>query len=251
MKKSTGAIVLSVLLAFSMLSVLNLHFAASDPEVMWVPRDYPTIQAAVDNANTSATIMVSAGFIDPGNIVVYKQLILQGEDNKALIDPAYSGDGIQVTASDVTISGFTIRNSNPSSGAGIRIEYCDDVNVTDCNITGNYEGVRMDHSDHCWLQHNSFSDNSYMALRAFYSEFTEFKHNTVLNNHGGIAMREGSHNANIWDNYFDNNKMVGIQIGSNYSVIQVNSHRWRLWHKSLPTCHRQHLRRQQCLVKCL
>ena len=93
-------------------NVGDIEVEIPDSDIIRVPEDYSTIQAAVDAASSGCTIQVSAGtYIE--NLVVYKPLTLIGADRSTTV---INGDGsediIRVTANGCTISGFTIQGSD-------------------------------------------------------------------------------------------------------------------------------------------
>jgi parallel beta-helix repeat protein len=81
-----------------------------------VPDDYPTIQEAVNNASAGTTIFVRSGNYST-QIVVRKPLSLIGEDpdNTIIETPkilkSRAVSTVEVFSENVTISGFTIKNS--------------------------------------------------------------------------------------------------------------------------------------------
>ncbi|KYK23258.1 hypothetical protein AYK21_02860 [Thermoplasmatales archaeon SG8-52-2] len=76
------------------------------------PYNYSKIQYAIDDASDGDRVYVfddSSPYYE--NIVVYKSIIIQGENkNTTIIDGSNNGHGIDIVADDVTITGFTIRN---------------------------------------------------------------------------------------------------------------------------------------------
>jgi pectin methylesterase-like acyl-CoA thioesterase len=93
-----------------------------------VPDDYSSIQEAVDNAPWGGTVFVRSGSYSD-RVFVNKSLSLIGEDPENTVIsisslPFLSYAAIEVSASDVTISGFTITH------AYIGIDLTDDQDVT-------------------------------------------------------------------------------------------------------------------------
>ena len=101
------------------------------PKTIIVPDDYPTIQAAIDNASAGDSVFVKKGvyytYTDyTHQLTINKPLSLIGENpENTFLDGAKESylfigtspyhpyaffSGINITASDVTLSGFTIRN---------------------------------------------------------------------------------------------------------------------------------------------
>ena len=83
--------------------------AAASSATIYVPDDYPTIQAAVDAANPGDTIKVAAGTY-PENLTVEKRVSLLGENRDTIIDGGGDNTAIWVKVSKVSISGFTVQN---------------------------------------------------------------------------------------------------------------------------------------------
>ena len=94
--------------------------------------NFSTIQAAIDDpeTNDTHTITVDAGTYTE-NVEVNKSVILQGENSdNTIIDGNASGIVVNVTADNVTITGFTIRNGT----TGIYLSSDNNV-VKENNIT--------------------------------------------------------------------------------------------------------------------
>lgn len=109
-----------------------------------VPTDQPTIQAGVDAASESDTVLVASGtYTGPGNYNILmdgKGLVIRSESGPAgtIIDCESNGRAFQIEgpmAFNPVIEGLTIKNGQ-SSGGGI---YSNDqsVSVLDCAFMGN------------------------------------------------------------------------------------------------------------------
>jgi len=82
-----------------------------------VPTDFSTIQAAVDAATPGDIVDVAAGTY-PENVEVVKSVNLIGADrDTTIIDGSGTGIVVTITASDVKLSGFTIKNSGTDINA--------------------------------------------------------------------------------------------------------------------------------------
>jgi len=123
-------IVLFVLCTFTLAScvVLPRVVSAVLSGVIKVPQDYPTIQEAVDAANPSDTILVSAGTYNE-YVYVNKGLNIIGES--ATNTTVWSTDVFEVHADNVKISGFKINSGGPGSGVAL-------IDSHGCNISHNF-----------------------------------------------------------------------------------------------------------------
>ncbi|MBA7692164.1 hypothetical protein ES703_100722 [subsurface metagenome] len=118
----------------------------ANPGDIYVPDDYPTIQAAIDAAFAAegGTVNVAAGTYYE-NIEMLDNVIIQGSGaNVTFIDGG--GSGSVVTAnnvgSNVKLDGFTITGGNATStvggaGGGISLQYNSSANISNCIIIGN------------------------------------------------------------------------------------------------------------------
>jgi plastocyanin len=121
-----------------------------------VPRDYATIQAAVDAAKPGAAIVVRPGRYDGGVEIATPDLVIRGVDRFRTI--VGGGDsvptGFKVTADDVVIKDLTVRNF---TGAGIEIEGADGFTVNRVDLIKNRTyGVRAE-SSHDGVLKSSFA----------------------------------------------------------------------------------------------
>jgi parallel beta-helix repeat protein len=86
------------------------NFLPEERKTLTVPDDYPTIQAAISAARPEDTVSVRKG-VYRENIIISKSLTLQGEDRRTtIIDGGGSGNVVHITASQVMVSGLTVRN---------------------------------------------------------------------------------------------------------------------------------------------
>ena len=132
MHKTTAVLLVFVMAASG---VAALFPAKAEPKTITVPDDYPTIQAAINNASAGDTVFVKNGiYYTPFGIGidVDKPLSLIGENSKETVIvgvPSRYGENkvIQIDADNVVISGFTIRDD----WIGI------DIGSSRCKLAGN------------------------------------------------------------------------------------------------------------------
>ena len=249
-KKIVSEIML-VLLTIGMLSLaLNIQPAKASLPVHNIDTglDYATIQEAIDAPETldGHTIFVKAG-IYYENVVVDKSLSIIGEDRFAtIIDGGGTGKVVEISANNVTLRGFTVRNGE----YGISGYNQDFVKVTDCNVTGNsVDGIRVGWSRwivmNCTISNNGaggiYIDSGYYNLienNTFLSNWIGFRiylhpqwcgssspgnnilrNNAFANNTYGIELGWAGGNVLRGNIMTNNNYSLGISGGSIYSLI--------------------------------
>jgi len=157
----------------------------ADSSTIKVPDDYPTIHEALNKAGSGDTIFVRKG-IYAENIVINKSLTLIGENREStIIDGGARGNVISVKAPNVTISGFTVRNSDPSMGCGILIELFGNIVISNNNIRNNKIGIRISSSSRNQICGNIISAN-YIGIQLFSSSDNAIYRNVIFDNAVGI-----------------------------------------------------------------
>ena len=128
---SKGFISVIVLLFIISLTILPSATVKAQSKTIIVPDNYPTIQAAIDNASAGDTVFVRSGTYNQ-NISIGKSINLIGQNSQTtkLIMPQFyvfhNGPAvappptyvININANEVTISNFTVENPN-YGGIGI------------------------------------------------------------------------------------------------------------------------------------
>jgi parallel beta-helix repeat protein len=180
---------LIALIALTILFCAAFTASVVSAEVIYVPDDYLTIQAAVDAAGFGDTIIVRDGTYTE-NIKVNKGVTIKSENGAALttVNAAnYEDHVFEVTADYVNISGFTVRDAH----AGL--------------IAGIYLG---DNVDHCTISDNIAAYNDY-GIWLYCSNSNHICNNTASNNYVGIYLM-GSGNNHLEDNTASSNFDNGI-----------------------------------------
>jgi len=138
------------------------------PSVINVPRNFATIQEAVDEAFEGDTVMVASGNYHE-NVFIYKdylKLIGKGASTTT-IDGCLTSDVISVWEADhVEICGFTVKNSRRSATreppfSGILVYYSQNVNITDVSAVNNRGGVFLYVSNNVTLKENRMEANKF------------------------------------------------------------------------------------------
>ena len=204
---------------------------------IYVPNDYPTIQAAIDAASSGDTIFVFSG-IYYEHLTINKQVILTGEDrNTTIIDGNGSGDVVIVNVDYVQIHGFTIQRSGDGVGSryyysGIRLR--SNNNIISGNIPTNNRGsgIRLEGSSSSIITDNTITDNRAGGIVLDNTcSFNTFTHNTITNNQAdGISLGENVYYTNncfsntITGNTITNYRGYGIGLQhSSFNTITDNT----------------------------
>ena len=188
------------------------------------PNNYSKIQDAINDAMDGDTIFVyddSSPYYE--NIVINKSICLIGENSyTTVIDGMRKNCTICIFADDVSIKGFTIRNSS-ENGSGIKITPYN-CNISNNIIMHNHVGIYLD----VWSANNIIFKNNlscnYEGLLLFGSDRNFIAYNTVMKAERGISLQWWSS-----DNIFTENNIMHTTIGillhdySAYNTVVQNS----------------------------
>ena len=146
---------------------------------IYVPDDYSTIQAAVDESSLDDTIIIRDGtYIE--NVEIYKNLTIKSESGaeKTIVQAANSEYHVfDVIADYVNINGFTISGTDAREKAGIfldNVEYCI---ISNNIISENSRGINLNYSNNNTITNNNVNTNH---LRGILLE--DSNNNTITNN---------------------------------------------------------------------
>jgi parallel beta-helix repeat protein len=163
---------------------------------------YATIQEAID-ANTTLNghvIRVDAGTYYE-NVVVNKSVSLVGENKfSTLVDGRALGSVINITASNVTVTGFTIRNSKYGYG-GVYLYRSSGDNVSGNIVKDNYNSVYMYACNDSIVGNNDVLGNEY-GIHLFGSSNVSISGNVASSNTNGIHLDVS------WNNTLANNNVT-------------------------------------------
>ncbi|WP_294956452.1 nitrous oxide reductase family maturation protein NosD [Sulfurovum sp.] len=103
------------------------------------------LQEAIDHAKAGSRLELPAG-VYHGNIVIDKPLIIDGKDQKAIIEGDGKGTVITITASRVTVENVTIKHSGAEHervDAGVALKKVEQCTVKNCKIVDCLFGIDM------------------------------------------------------------------------------------------------------------
>jgi parallel beta-helix repeat protein len=142
-KKTIPFIIISMSLLLVILESCTLVKVFATPEIRHVPtQQYPTIQAAINDANSGDTIQVAKGFYNE-NVVVNQSVTLIGESpSNTIIDGSgKEKNTVHVIADNVRIEGFTIQNGEGYEPASLSIWQSKGHTIRNNIIEQSYHGL--------------------------------------------------------------------------------------------------------------
>jgi len=218
-KKIGFAVFVLTLLLSALIGARFAFVVNGSPNVIVVPNNFPTIQAAINAANSGDTIQVLAGTYSE-NVFVNKTVSLIGASPATtIIDAGGTGSAVIVNASNVEISGFTLTNSGNSTqnGSGLRLFVSSGNKISNNLIVmNNYVGLELIEVNSSSFFGNTIANNSYAGLRiGVASKGNVFFENLVANNSNGVWVTTSSFPLNtLYHNNFVNNANQALLFGA-------------------------------------
>lgn len=189
---------------------------AEATQTLIVPDDLGKIQDAIGNAALGDTVYVRAG-VYRERVFINKSVLLIGEnETTTVIESLPDDDAITVTADNVKVSGFTVRNLqnhtiNPLS-YGIKVLNSHNTTVSDNVITGYLQGVALVGGSGNTVQYNLITRNRYGIFTSGFTINNVISHNVVCNSFwNGIEFDWGGGNI-VYANTIINNTAYGLEI---------------------------------------
>ena len=187
--KAVSGIMLTLLLIGILTLVFNIRLVKSEATTIIVPDEYEKIQWAIGNASAGDTIFVRAGTYYE-HVAINKSISLIGESKyNTILDGNGTGTVIDITANNVTISGFTIQNSAKPELHGIRVYCSSGINISGNIITNNGHGIYTGGSYYTpnFITSNIISNNWRGICLSNYG-YTVLTNNTISHNIRGITL---------------------------------------------------------------
>jgi len=182
---------------------------------------YQYIQDGIDNASCGDTAYVYSGIYHE-NVSINKSINLFGEDKtKTIIDEGgfYGNeDVINVSADEVTISGFSLTGSaRYHDKAGIKIQSNHNT-IYNNNIYDNERGVYILNSSYNnKICNNTISNNAYSGIYLYNSSNNTLNGNTIVYTGPGIDLLQSSHNI------ITGNKITSVFVGIHLEKSSINA----------------------------
>jgi len=195
----------------------------------WGYNHFDKIQDGVNGVATNGTVFVYNGTY-PENIVINKTLTLLGEDiHSTIIGGAMNGSGVNITADNVTVSGFTIQNY--AQGYGIVLS-SNNNSIIDNIIADNEFGIGTNYVIQFYPPSlpsgfNTIADN--LIIRntggglGLTGQFNTVVGNTISGTPYGIMVGAGEFNR------ISENTIIDNEIG----IFIVISYRTMIYHNNI------------------
>jgi parallel beta-helix repeat protein len=189
------------------------------------PADFDNIQEAINYANSSDTIFVHIGTYYE-HVVINKTITLIGEDtNSTIIDGSETGNVVHITkdASNVTVEGFTVRNSDTHVSSGIYVEHSMNNVIINNKVINNNEGINLASSGGNVVCNNTISSNNDGAY-LYSSNNNMVSGNTISSsNYEGISLYFSSNNVLFGNTISSNPQGINLAVESQYNIIYDNN----------------------------
>jgi len=207
-KKLVSLLVFTILLSLFAVVKFNVTIGS---RTIFVPSDFPSIQAAINNATDGDTIFVFNGTYYE-NLVVNKSITLVGQGEEiTVIDGGGLGTVVYVTANNVSIGNFTVQNSgfsSPLSGVSVSSNY---VSVNESILKSNYVGLRLQNSRGCIVSKCDVLNN-HIGVHVETSENSSVERSDITANiEAGICL-DDSNSIEIRNNNITGNGLYGVRI---------------------------------------
>lgn len=190
------------------------------------------LQEAIDKAPSGARLDLPAG-VYKGNIVINKPIILDGKNQKAIIEGDGNGTVIRINSSFVTVTNVIIRHSGAEHervDAGIAIKKSQHCTVTHTRIEDCLFGIDLQQVDESNISDNWISSKPFElglrgdGVRLWYSNDNWLTHNTLIRSRDFVVWYSHGnhidHNYGEWGRY----SLHFMYTGKNYVNYNVYKH---------------------------
>jgi parallel beta-helix repeat protein len=187
--------------------------------------NYSSIQSAINNSPSDGVVFVYTGTYHE-TLIIKKSIHLVGQNkNTTIINGDENTFVVTLLANNVTLSGFTITNSEKKFPfAGVYI-HSNDNTISDTILTGNYYGMQLGYSSHGnRIFNNTIFHNQQCGIYFNHASENILMGNTVYNhNVNGFGLYEFSNSNSIIGNIFSQNRNTGVNIRESYQNTVKNN----------------------------
>jgi len=145
------------------------------------------LQDAIDNAPKGSKLELPEGTYK-GNIIIDKPLIIDGKNQKAIIEGDGKGTVVTIKSPFVTLKNLTIRQSGAEHeriDAGVSLKKVHHTNIINCKIVDVLFGIDMEQANECNISKNYITSKPFTlglrgdAIRLWYSNDNILTHNHI------------------------------------------------------------------------
>jgi parallel beta-helix repeat protein len=207
--------------------------------IIYVPLNFTSIQAAVNNASTGDTIVISSGTYEE-NLIIDKSLTLIGEDrDTTIVDGLGVRDAISIRSDSVTITGLTvISNGTGTRGNAITVDHHGGIIIDATKLAGSYYalslafcsnsifsnnviinntyGIELINTNNNVFSNNTISGNGEGIAFDYINNLNVFFGNTLSNNGEGAVIRQSSSNNTFYHNNFLDQITIETEVSNNW-----------------------------------
>ncbi len=167
------------------------------------------LQEAINKAKAGSLLELPAG-VYKGNITIDKPIIIDGKNQKAIIEGDGNGTVIRITSSYVTLKNLAIRHSGAQHervDAGVSIKKAKHCKVLNCRFTDDLFGIDLQQVDNSEISNNYITSKPFSlglrgdAIRVWYSNDNILRKNYITKSRDFIVWY--SHGNLIEKNYAD------------------------------------------------
>jgi parallel beta-helix repeat protein len=216
--------IILVIVCFLLVTPFLFQIKPVSSQTIYVPDSYATIQEAADNAVAGDTIHVASGTYYE-HVTVEKTLSIEGENPATtIVDGTANGTVFDLEASNVHITGFTIRNSGSNYGAIVseRNATTNDYHYIANNIiSGSQYAVFLSLSNHNTISSNVIETSQY-GVSVSNSTYNTISSNVIETSQYGVSVSSSTYST-ISNNIIEANQ-YGVSVSdSTYSTITSNT----------------------------
>jgi parallel beta-helix repeat protein len=209
-----GVIIITILIITPFIGPVD-----AESDLLKVPNEYATIQAALNASSDGDIIYVSPGIYNE-NIFINKNIKLIGESkNTTIITGSKIGDVIYAENCSMEIQNICIKESGTNTiDAGIKLKNANGCKIKDSEIQMNNYGVYTIFSTNITVE-NSIIFKNYYGIFVYLSSDVTISHNTLYTNYRQGVCGQASNYNSITNNTFSYNIKEGIYLrasGNNY-----------------------------------
>jgi parallel beta-helix repeat protein len=141
-----------------------------------VPADYPTIQGAIDQAARGDAIMVEAGYYPEQLVIPVEDCSILG-NGSPVIDGGGTGYAVEITANNVTFSGFVL--TNPGHHGIVLATGTIRNRISGNHFNNTRYALYAPNSDDLVVRGNIFTKTDTYAVQSWWSDRCRIEGNTI------------------------------------------------------------------------